>query len=191
MTISDERTLLLLKPDAVERRLVGTILHRVERLGLTVTDLVMRRATEAIARKHYGASDAQLRGMGTKLLAATSAMGVSVADELGTDDPVELGSLIFEGNIRYLTAGPVVAAAVQGPDAISKIRHLCGATLPANAALGTIRGDFGTAGVARIWSGDMTVPNLVHSSDSKAEATREITLWFPHKPRQTPSQPKA
>jgi len=178
MTVTDESTLLLLKPDAVERRLVGTILHRVERLDITVTDLAMRNVTDGMARKHYLASDRQLRGMGTKLLAATSGMGISVADKFGTDDPVALGALIFEGNVRYLLAGPVVAAMVQGPAAISKIRRLCGATLPCDAAPGTIRGDLGNAGVAQIWSGDMTVHNLVHSSDDRGEAEREIALWF-------------
>ena len=174
-----ERTLLLIKPDAVERRLIGPILGRIERAGLTISGLTMQLATEDVARKHYPASERQLRGIGDKLLAATREMEISVADALGTDDAFELGMMIFEGNIRFLTAGPVVAVVVEGYNAVRKTRQLCGATLPCDAAPGSIRGDFGSAGVEQVWMGDMTVRNLVHSSDDQREAEREIALWFP------------
>jgi nucleoside-diphosphate kinase len=117
--------------------------------------------------------------MGAKLLAAAQSIGVSVTDTLGTDDALELGSIIFEGNVRFLTAGPVVAVVVQGRNAVLKTRQLCGATVPCDAAPGTIRGDFGSAGVEQVWMGEMTVRNLVHASEDLAEAGREIALWFP------------
>jgi len=173
-----ERTLLLIKPDAVERRLVGTILQRIERADLAIAGLAMRFATRDFAREHYPATERQLRSMGDKLLAAAQSIGISVTDTLGTDDALELGLIIFEGNVRFLSAGPVVAVVVQGYNAVLKTRQLCGGTLPCDAAPGTIRGDFGSAGVEQVWVGDMTVRNLVHASEDLDEAEREIALWF-------------
>lgn len=131
-----ERTLLLIKPDGVERRLVGEILGRVERKGLTLAALELRDVGDELARRHYAEHE---------------------------------GKSFFDSLLEFITSGPVVAAIVQGPRAVTAVRQLAGATDPVqNAAPGTIRGDFGLE----------TQFNLVHGSDSVESAEREIALWF-------------
>ncbi len=131
-----ERTLLLIKPDGVERRLVGEIIGRIERKGLTVAALELRIVSDALARQHYAEHD---------------------------------GKAFFGSLLEFITSGPLVAAVVEGPRAVTALRQLVGGTDPVEkAAPGTIRGDFGLE----------TQFNLVHGSDSPESAEREIGLWF-------------
>jgi nucleoside-diphosphate kinase len=133
-----QRTLLLIKPDAVERRLVGEIIARVERKGLVVTALQMRTISEELGRHHYAE---------------------------------HAGKPFLPSLLEFITSGPLVAAVVEGPQAIAAVRQLAGATDPVEkAAPGTIRGDFGLE----------MLYNLVHGSDSPESAEREIALWFSH-----------
>jgi nucleoside-diphosphate kinase len=132
-----ERTLVLIKPDGVERRLVGEIISRIERKGLTIAALELRHIDEGLAAQHYAEHE---------------------------------GKPFFESLLQFITSGPVVAAIVEGPRAISAFRQLVGGTDPVEqAAPGTIRGDFGLE----------VQFNLVHGSDSVDSAKREIALWFP------------
>jgi nucleoside-diphosphate kinase len=131
-----ERTLLLIKPDGVERRLVGEIIGRIERKGLTFAALELRNVGDELARRHYAEHE---------------------------------GKPFFAPLLDFITSGPVIAAIVEGPRAVTAVRQLAGATDPVeNAAPGTIRGDFGLE----------TQFNLVHGSDSAESAEREIALWF-------------
>ena len=132
-----ERTLVLIKPDAVERRLVGEIIARIERKGLSLVALELRRVEQSVAEEHY----AEHKGKG-----------------------------FYESLLEFITGGPLVAAVVEGPRAVTAFRQLAGATDPVEkAATGSIRGDFGL----------QTQYNLVHGSDSADSAAREIALWFP------------
>ena len=131
-----ERTLLLIKPDGVERSLVGEILGRIERKGLTIAALELRIVSDALARQHYAEHD---------------------------------GKPFFGSLLEFITSGPLVAAVIEGPRAVTALRQLVGGTDPVEkAAPGTIRGDFGLE----------TQFNLVHGSDSPESAEREIGLWF-------------
>ncbi|MFE7420466.1 nucleoside-diphosphate kinase [Rhodococcus sp. NPDC057529] len=132
-----ERTFILVKPDCVARGLVGAVLDRAERKGLSLQALELRTVPDEIAAEHY----AEHR-----------------------DRP-------FYGELLdFITSGPVVAAVLEGPRAVTAFRQLAGATDPVkNAAPGTIRGDFALE----------TQANLVHGSDSSESAQREIALWFP------------
>jgi nucleoside-diphosphate kinase len=133
-----ERTLLLIKPDGVERHLVGEIIARIERKGLTVAALELRTVTDELARQHYAEHD---------------------------------GKAFFGSLLEFITSGPLVAAVIEGPRAITALRQLIGGTDPVDKATpGTIRGDFGLE----------TQFNLVHGSDSPESAEREIGLWFAH-----------
>lgn len=132
-----ERTLVLIKPDAVERRLVGEIIARIERKGLSLVALELRRVEQSVAEEHY----AEHKGKG-----------------------------FYESLLEFIIGGPLVAAVVEGPRAVTAFRQLAGATDPVEkAATGSIRGDFGL----------QTQYNLVHGSDSADSAAREIALWFP------------
>ncbi len=130
-----ERTLVLIKPDGVQRQLVGRVLSRYEERGLKIIGLKLVHIDRAMAEAHYA---------------------------VHRDKP------FFAGLVAFITTGPLVAAALQGPDAIAIVRTINGATRPAQAAPGTIRGDFALE----------TAQNLVHASDGPETATQELTLWF-------------
>jgi len=130
-----ERTLVLLKPDAVKRGLSGEILQRIERKGLTIVAARMMRVTPELAGRHYFEHK---------------------------------GKPFYDGLVRHITSGPVLALAVEGRSAIAVVRLLIGATNPETAAPGTVRGDLAIA---------MT-PNLIHASDSPVSAKHELGLFF-------------
>lgn len=130
-----ERTLVIIKPDGLQRGLVGEIIGRLERRGLKIVGLDVRLIERSLAERHY----AEHEGKGFYL---------SLVD--------------------YITSGPVVTMVLEGPEAIAVTRSTVGATKPAAAAPGTIRGDFGLT-VGR---------NLIHASDKPESAAREIELFF-------------
>jgi nucleoside-diphosphate kinase len=131
-----ERTLVLVKPDGVSRGLVGEVIGRIERKGLTLAALELRNVKRSVAEQHYAEH---------------------------ADKP------FFESLLEFITSGPLVAAVVEGDNAIAAFRQLAGATNPVQAATGSIRGDFAVE----------VQFNIVHGSDSTESAKREIDLWFP------------
>jgi nucleoside-diphosphate kinase len=178
--IQPERTLVLVKPDGVSRGLVGEILGRLERGGLQIVALSMRTPSSEIARDHYRDGPEDLHRMGSKLAEAAASLGADPRLIFGTADVIELGRVIHARNIAFLRSGLVVAAVIEGVNAIRKVRVLCGATMPIDAQAGSIRGDFSCVGVEQVLFSEATVYNLVHSSDeSPGSATREVELWFP------------
>lgn len=132
-----ERTLVLVKPDGVERGLIGEVFSRIERKGFKIVALEMRTIERSIAETHYGEH---------------------------ADKP------FFKSLVDFITGGPLVAAVIEGNEAIAAWRTMMGATNPANAAMGTIRGDLATE----------TQFNVSHGSDSTESAAREIALFFPN-----------
>jgi nucleoside-diphosphate kinase len=131
-----ETTLVLVKPDGMERGLAGEILRRFEARGLELRGARLLRVSRAMAREHY----AEHRG-----------------------------KPFFDGLVQFITSGPVLAMAVSGESAISVVRGIMGATNPLDSAPGTIRGDYALE----------LSENVVHGSDSKASAKRELALFFP------------
>ena len=130
-----ERSLILIKPDGVQRGLVGRVIERYEQRGLRIAALKLMAAERALAERHYA---------------------------VHSDKP------FFPGLIEFITSGPLVAMAVEGPNAIEVCRAINGATRPNEAAPGSIRGDFALE----------TGMNIVHASDSPENATNELALWF-------------
>jgi nucleoside-diphosphate kinase len=130
-----ERTLVIVKPDGVQRGLVGEIIGRLERRGLKIVALDLRQIDRSLAQRHY-------------------------AEHEGKD--------FYDSLVDYISSGPVVTFVLEGPEAIAVTRATVGATRPAAAAAGTIRGDFGLT-VGR---------NLIHASDGPESAAREVDLFF-------------
>ena len=130
-----ERTLVLVKPDGVQRLLVGRILARFEERGLKLAGLKLVQVDRALAEQHYA---------------------------------VHREKPFFEGLLAFITSGPLVALALDGPNAIAIVRAMVGATRPHEAAAGTIRGDLAVE----------TAQNLVHASDGAETAAAELALWF-------------
>jgi nucleoside-diphosphate kinase len=133
-----ERTLVFVKPDGVQRGLVGEIISRLERKGLKIVALKMLRMDRAMAERHYG---------------------------IHRDKP------FFSSLVDFITSGPIVAAVVEGRQAVEVVRRLMGDTDPLKAAPGTVRGDLGLE----------VQENLIHGSDSEENARKEISLFFSDK----------
>lgn len=176
-----ERTLVLVKPDAVRRGLVGEIIARFERAGLALIALKMVHPSLEYARQHYAMTTEQLAQMGGKTLATYEELGIDAVDQLGTADAVEIGRMVHEWNAEFLSSGPVAALVLDGIHAVKKVRTLCGATMPKDAQPGTIRGDFSSVSPVIANLRRSAVHNLVHASDNALdpeEPSREISYWF-------------
>jgi len=144
-----ERTLVLLKPDAVDRGLVGEITARFERVGLKIAGLKMIQAGKEHAAKHYTEDLAKRRGQHVRDLM-----------------------------IEMISSGPIVAMVLEGVEAVEIVRKMVGTTEPKSAAPGTIRGDYSHVSFKHADEKKMGVYNLVHASGSIEEAPVEIEVWF-------------
>jgi len=163
-----EETLVLLKPDALERRLVGRIIQRYEDAGLDILDIRYHgRVSDGLIRRHY--PDSMAEAIGRK---AQAAMGE-------ISDPVAYGLEVLTWLRRYVTRGPIIAMRLGGEDAIRAVRRITGFTDPAAAEKGTIRGDFGVDSIRRSTEEKRSCENLVHASGNREEAEAELALWFP------------
>lgn len=173
-----ERSMVIAKHDAVSRGLVGEIVRRFERVGLKLLAFEMINASVDMGNEHYPNSREWKQKVGERTLKEYVEKGIDPIAKLGTDDAVAIGELVKKWNVDYLTAGPVVAMIWQGPNAVKIIRKLIGDTVPANAAPGTIRGDFSWDSPEL--ANDLGRPfyNLIHASGTSDEAEQEIALWF-------------
>lgn len=175
---SQERTVIIIKPDAVVRGLIGEIIARFEKRGLKVIALKMVWPTREHAYKHYSGSEKWLRGMGQKTIDAFREYGMDVKKHMGTDDALKIGKLVQKWNVNYLSMAPVVAMILKGMHAISTVRKLVGHTLPILAQPGTIRGDFSVDTNTAANLDQRAIRNIVHASGDAKEAEHEIEHWF-------------
>lgn len=173
-----ETTVLLVKPDGVKRGLIGEIVKRIEMRGLKIIGLKMFHADAKHASAHYPNSEEWLRGMGEKSLENYAGLGISAKDFLGTEEALEIGKMIQKWNVDFLTSGPVIAVAVKGIHAIAMVRKIVGKTIPSQAEMGTIRGDFSVDSAALANSGKRAIHNVVHASGNAEEAKHELKHWF-------------
>ncbi len=169
---------MLVKPDGVKRGLVGECISRIEQRGLKIIALKMIFADEKIARGHYPGTDEWLRGMGEKTLESYAKYGRDPMAELGTDDPLKIGKMIYGWNTDFLTSGPMVAMVISGIHAVDMARKIVGKTLPSFAEMGTIRGDYSVDSPVLANRDKRAIRNLVHASGDPAEAAHEIKHWF-------------
>jgi len=173
-----ERTLVLLKPDAVRRGLIGEIISRFERRGLKISALKMVSPAREQIEAHYFEDEAWLKTLAEKTQETFSELGIDVKEHMGTDDKLTIGRLIRGWLIDYLLEGPIVAMVIEGLHAVSIVRKIVGHTLPAKAEPGTIRGDFSIDSNSIANLTKRSVRNLIHASGNLKEAEREIKHWF-------------
>jgi nucleoside-diphosphate kinase len=173
-----ERTLVFLKPDGVQRGLVGEVIGRFERAGLKIAGLKMVRPGAGLLERHYPSDEEFLRTLGGKTREAFEAAGRDVRAETGTDDPMVIGRQVRQWLIDFVASGPIVAFILEGTHAVAVVRKLVGDTLPFRAAPGTIRGDFSADSPTVANLQKRPVRNLIHASGSLDEAAFEIDLWF-------------
>ncbi len=151
MSIHIERTLILFKPDAVQRGVVGEILTRFERVGLKIVGTKMISPTKEHYYKHY--------------------------EEIG-QVITRRGEKVFNNVLDNMTEGPVIAMVLEGIEAVDLVRKLVGSTEPKSSAPGTIRGDFSHMSYGYGDAQDKGIPNLIHASGDQADAKQEIPHWF-------------
>ena len=174
-----ERTLVIVKPDAYERGLTGVILARLEQRGLVVEAMRVSKNETEIIEDHYPRSDEWLSTVGNKTLDDYAKLGIPAKDRLGTADAVEIGRMVRSWLTEFLLSRPVVPMVISGNRAIETVRKIVGPTLPVAAAPGTIRGDYSSDSPDIANEEQRPVKNLVHASGDQEEAAREIKLWFP------------
>jgi nucleoside-diphosphate kinase len=174
----EERTFMLIKPDGVKRGLVGECIKRVEQRGLKIIALKMVWPSEEHARGHLPMTEEWMRTMGKKTLETYEKYGRDPIEEIGTDDPLEIGKMVARWNIEFYTSGPVVCMVVAGIHAIDMVRKIVGKTVPALAEMGTIRGDYSVDSPVLANAGKRAIHNLVHASGDATEASHEIEHWF-------------
>ncbi|MDD5341592.1 MAG: nucleoside-diphosphate kinase [Patescibacteria group bacterium] len=172
-----ERTLVIAKPDAVQRNLVGEIIKRLERSGLKLVAMKMVRAEAKLIEKHYTIDPKWFENVGNKAIESYKKKGLTPPNS----DPVALGKEVLERLKKYMTACPVIAMVFEGNSAVALVRKICGGTEPLSAAAGTIRGDFTPESYQLADGGERAIRNLIHASGSSEEAEKEIVLWFEKK----------
>lgn len=174
-----EKTLVLIKPDAVARGISGSIIKRFENSGLKIVGLKIVNATKEQLDHHFPIEDkAWIIGMGEKSLGSYKLNNLNPIKELGTDDPFEIGKIILEWNYEYLLSGPLIAMVLEGVYAVNTVRKMIGHTIPAIAQPGTIRGDYSINSADYSNSIQHSCKNVVHASGSVKEAEIECSVWF-------------
>lgn len=146
-----EQTLVLFKPDALQRGLVGEILTRFERVGLRIVGTKMLAPDDEHYYKHY--------------------------EEIGTLK-TRAGDKIFDITLQMMSEGPVIAMVFEGVEAVALVRKMVGATEPKSSAPGTIRGDYSHMSYGYADDAEKGIPNLIHASGDSEEAVKEINHWF-------------
>ncbi len=169
-----ERTLILIKPEGIQRGLIGEIINRYERTGLKLVGLKFLVPTEELVEKHYLSDPNWKIKTGEKSILAYKEKGLEPLET----DPEKMGQRVLENLKKYLTCGPVVAMVWQGMNAVKIVRKITGGTEPLTSDVGTIRGDLTIDSYEVADLDNRAVRNLIHSSGSVEEAKREISLWF-------------
>lgn len=168
-----EKSLILLKPDCIQRGLMGEIINRFERKGLKIVAMKMVWPTKELAAKHYYWSDEEKKKTGERTISAYSERGIKL-----DKSPIELAEDVQRRLVSFLTAGPILALVIEGAHAIDSVRKLVGKGNPLQADVGTIRADYTIDSYPLADEVDRAARNLVHASDSVHESEREISVWF-------------
>lgn len=173
--IKKERTLVIIKPDGVQRTLIGEIIRRYERTGLKMVAMKMTIPTIDMARSHYMIGGEEwLENVGKKASAAYERKGQKSPFKTFREN----GVAILEANSVYLSSGPVVAMIWEGHQAVGIVRKLTGGTEPLSSDVGTIRGDLTVDSYQLADADSRSIRNLIHASGAAEEADKEIPIWF-------------
>ena len=168
-----QRTFVIIKPDGVQRALIGEIIKRFERTGLKLAALKLTMLDSDRIWKHYNKDDAWFIKKGTKIAEDRAAAGLSAEKE-----PIEYGKDIIRALEKFMTSGPVVMMVWEGNEAVNVVKKIVGETEPATSDVGTIRGDLTIDSYNIAAIDDRAVRNLIHCSDEPGNAEFEIGLWF-------------
>lgn len=171
-----ELTLVILKPDAVQRGLVGETIRRIENTGLKLIALKIINATEEQLWAHYNKDDEWFLKKGTRTIEERKAMGMPIEKEA-----LEYGKDIIRALVKFMSCGPIVPMIWEGNQAVGIVKKIVGSTEPLSSDSGTIRGDYTLDSYELASLDSRAVRNLIHCSDPVADAVREIPIWFNEK----------
>ena len=169
-----EKTLVIIKPDGLQRSLVGEIIKRYERIGLKLIGLKMMVPSAEMIEKHYTLDPEWVRITGEKTIKGYKDKGMKPPIE----DPLQVTKLLLERLKKYMSSGPIIAMVWQGAHAVAIVRKITGKTEPLVSDVGTIRGDFVLDSYEMSDIAERCIRNLIHSSGSVKEAEDEIKHWF-------------
>jgi nucleoside-diphosphate kinase len=170
----EERTLVVIKPDGIQRTLIGEIIKRYEQSGLKLVGIKMLVPTEELVHSHYLLDPEWPMKTGMKTIESYRKKGQTPPSE----NPLEITDVILKNLKKYMTKGPVIAMVWQGIHAAGIVKKITGSTEPLTSDMGTIRGDF-TIDSYQVSDVDKrAVRNLVHCSGNADEAKQEVPLWF-------------
>lgn len=178
----EEKTFVMIKPDGVRKGLIGEIIRRFEQRDMKVVALEMFQPTLKQMDSHYPKDKAWITRVGEKTGATYEKYGYSLKKDFGTDDKFKIGKIVRGWLIQYMVSAPLVKMVVQGVHAVDMIRKIVGPTMPYAAEMGTIRGDFSADSPALANAEKRAIMNLVHASETPAEAAHEIKHWFGKEP---------
>jgi nucleoside-diphosphate kinase len=169
-----ERTLILIKPDVLQRQIVGEILSRFERKGFKIVGMKMVNATKEQMQEHYTDEENYLIETGEKAKKGAIARG----EDITNWNSLERGKIIRKNNVVYLTCGPIISMVLEGHGVIAGVRKVLGSTSPADGDVGTIRDDYSFDTYALADYISRATRTMLHASDSVENAEREIKIWF-------------
>ena len=169
-----ERTLVIVKPDGVQRALIGEVIKRYENVGLKLVAMKMMVPTIEHIEKHYTLDPEWRRVTGEKTIKSYESKGLMPP----STDPLQITAVILENLKKYMTSGPVVAMVWEGAHAVKIVRKITGGTEPLSSDVGTIRGDYVLDSYQMTDADNRAIRNIIHASGSPEEADMEINHWF-------------
>jgi nucleoside-diphosphate kinase len=169
-----ERTLVIIKPDGIQRSLIGEVIKRYEQVGLKLVAIKMMVPTKELVEKHYTLDPEWRRITGEKTIKGYKDKGLKPP----TEDPFEITNILLGRLVDYMTSGPVIVMVWQGAHAVAIVRKITGGTEPLTSGVGTIRGDFVLDSYQMSDGDGRAVRNIIHASGSVKEAQDEIAHWF-------------
>ncbi len=173
-----QRALIIIKPDGVQRGLLGKIVNRFEQVGLKIIGLKFEMADEKKVIAHYPETDAWFKKVGERTLTNYAKKGLDVKKIFNTDDPIQIGRTVKKWLVTYFQESPVLIMVLESYDCIEIVRKLSGNTIPLLATCGTIRGDFSHDTIDLANEQNRPLRNIIHASDTVEDGEKEIKVWF-------------
>jgi len=173
-----QRALLIIKPDGVQRGIIGKIITRFETVGLKIIGLKFEWVTKEKIIIHYPETDGWFKKVGERTLTNYAKKGLDAKKVFKTDNAIQIGRTVKKWLIKYFQESPVLIMALESYDCIEICRKLSGNTIPLLASPGTIRGDFSHDTIDLANEQNRPLRNLIHASDTVEDGEKEIKVWF-------------
>ena len=173
-----QKALIIIKPDGVQRGIIGKIIFRFEQVGLKIIGLKFEGATKEKIIAHYPETDIWFKKVGERTLTNYAKKGLDAKKVFNTDDAIQIGRTVKKWLIKYFQESPVLIMALESYDCIEIVRKLSGNTIPVLAAPGTVRGDFSHDTIDLANEQNRPLRNIIHASDTVEDGEKEVALWF-------------